>query len=156
MNLCHCGSAVVGYGLCSKHWQEKKRRDQGIKPKGGVCSVKDCEKIIHAKGLCNNHWQIMRRSGSPTGYQRSRNGSGADRNGYRVCSVNGKQVLEHRIVMERMIGRPLRKDESVHHKNGVRHDNRERNLELWSRSQPSGQRVEDKLAWAREIIALYG
>jgi len=34
-------------------------------------------------------------------------------------------------------------------------DNRESNLELWSSSQPKGQRVEDKVAWAREILALY-
>lgn len=29
------------------------------------------------------------------------------------------------------------------------------NLELWSRSQPSGQRAIDKVTWAREIIRLY-
>ena len=36
------------------------------------------------------------------------------------------------------------------------HDNRLENLELWSTSQPKGQRVVDKLKWAHEIIALYG
>ena len=44
----------------------------------------------------------------------------------------------------------------MHHKNGQRADNRIENLELWSKSQPSGQRVVDKLRWAREIVALYG
>lgn len=65
-------------------------------------------------------------------------------------------IFEHRVVMEEMIGRYLLPHETVHHRNGVRDDNRPENLELWSSSQPPGQRVEDKLTWAREIEALYG
>ena len=71
---------------------------------------------------------------------------GADKTGH---------ILEHRKVMQDLLGRPLLREENVHHKNGVRVDNRPENLELWSRSQPHGQRVEDKIKWAREFLALY-
>lgn len=57
--------------------------------------------------------------------------------------------------MSAHLGRPLQPEETVHHKNGDRMDNRLSNLELWSKSQPSGQRVEDKLKWAHELIASY-
>ena len=66
------------------------------------------------------------------------------------------QVLEHVKIMTEMLGRPLVKGENVHHKNGVRDDNRPENLELWVTSQPYGQRPEDLVAWAKEIINRYG
>ncbi|SDH95074.1 HNH endonuclease [Actinokineospora alba] len=78
-------------------------------------------------------------------------------NGYRLIRLKaGGWVLEHRHIMELKLGRPLLPGENVHHLNGDRVDNRPENLELWVTRQPRGQRVEDALAWAHEIIARYG
>ncbi len=64
-------------------------------------------------------------------------------------------VLEHIVTMEKVLGRKLKNKETVHHLNGVRSDNREENLELWSHSHPCGQRIPDKVRWAKEILKLY-
>lgn len=52
------------------------------------------------------------------------------KNGYNLIYRNGKHVYEHRYKIEQKIGRELRKEEHVHHKNGIRSDNRLNNLLL--------------------------
>lgn len=91
----------------------------------------------------------------PIKHPTHKRGEGSIKDGYRVFDVNGKRVGEHRLVMERHLGRPLYDHETVHHINGDRLDNRLENLELWSSKQPAGQRVVDKVTWAKEILTLY-
>lgn len=74
-----------------------------------------------------------------------------NRDGYRVIAG----AFEHRQIMEVMLARPLHPDETVHHKNGIRDDNRPENLELWSTYHPFGQKVTDLVIWAQHILSRY-
>lgn len=86
-------------------------------------------------------------------------------NGYvMVKTQSGRWALEHRHLMEQILDRPLLPNESVHHRNGNRSDNTTNgplvefhsgNLELWTTSQPKGQRVADKVEYAVGILRLY-
>jgi hypothetical protein len=66
------------------------------------------------------------------------------------------RVLEHKKVMSDYLERTLLPQETVHHKNGIRTDNRIENLELWTSRHSRGQRVGDLVGWAKEILELYG
>lgn len=107
-----------------------------------------CDRKARRSGYCQMHYTRIWRHGDPgPAGSLAPTGPGA---GYKTVTASGKTRLEHRVVMEQQLGRPLLPGENIHHKNGIRSDNRPENLELWVKIQPSGQRVEDVIAFIVE------
>lgn len=165
------------YPLCAMHYRRVQRERYGI------CIVDGCTKFIQDSGLCPMHKRRLRVNGETgpaeegkigvakageeglPGWQRTVRSQYIKNNDHRRWRMIYKPgqpnvdvrgyIPEHRWIMSEVIGRPLLKGESVHHRNGDTLDNRAENLELWITYQPPGQRPADLLAYADEIYRRY-
>ena len=73
---------------------------------------------------------------------------------YRVINIDGKQVREHRYLMEQFLGRRLDRNEHVHHINGNGLDNRLENLVVVTNSEHQTIEYEElRLAWHHRPMA---
>ena len=160
-----CDRQSESGGYCSMHrWRVRQYGDPG--PAGNIrhgrapippspCAVDGCERTNdHGSIYCHLHRERVRRTGEPGPAQptRVKGRVKPSKEGYvRLTLPDGRRVLEHVHVMEQDLGRRLVDQENVHHKNGIKSDNKLGNLELWLKMQPSGQRVSDLM----EYIATY-
>lgn len=177
-----CCNQARALGYCISHYGRFKKYGNPLgggvfrpprkeqKPIGSPCKHPSCSGVTEqgsAQGYCGAHYQRWKKGADmdlPIQRVRQKN-KYINRDGYVVWAdrksphASNKQngtVLEHRHVMGEHLGRTLFKDENVHHKNGNRSDNRLSNLELWTKSQPSGQRVIDKIKWSIQFLEEYG
>lgn len=164
---CHCGRKHFSGGLCRTHYRWKQ---QGLGEEREIiaqnyerhdCLVPGCTNTCTSTGWCRPCFRRWKVQGGPVAPKQDKT-TFITANGYvkwNLChplNDTGKEQFEHRMVMQIHLGRELFPSENVHHKNGDKQDNRLENLELWSTSQPPGQRVEDKIAWAKELLRQYG
>lgn len=154
-------------GMCQSHYNrfhKGLRGEELEKPiklsskKYGTtpCCIEGCQNYAKVKSMCTLHYARVKNNGDPGPVNRQTALAGTRRvvnkRGY-VQLAYGK--LEHTAVMELFLGRKLKKGEFVHHLNGIRTDNSISNLELWDKSHPPGQRLEDKIAHYRTFLEFH-
>jgi hypothetical protein len=166
-----CQNRHRARGLCSSHlWQ----LDQGkeLTPLRGPhgqkhesCTYPGCERKHKSNGWCHGHQTQLKRGQQlrpimpKQSSYRWRTKQGyilvPAPEGHANAKKNGS-IFEHVLVMTELLGRPLAKGETVHHRNNIKWDNRPENLELWHLHQPRGASLADTVAWARWFLRRYG
>lgn len=64
---------------------------------------------------------------------------------YKAIKVNGVKYDEHRYIMEQHLGRKLKRDEVVHHKDGNKRNNDLSNLEVMSLSEHAREHNKNRI-----------
>jgi len=108
---------------CGREQRLERRKYRAKRRNSGCCRSCFMKYEIDRKGEKNPNWK----GGKHVGYIRIT--LQPDHPFY--CMVDShKRVKEHRLVLAQHLGRVLRDDEFVHHKNGIKNDNRPENLEI--------------------------
>jgi hypothetical protein len=132
--------------------------------KGKICKIDGCDKVLNSvEGqICQKHRSRFQRHGdyciSPNWTILKKGLPQTTNHGYTRIHDGTKRVLQHRLVMEKHLGRPLLPTEKIHHKNGIKTDNRIDNLELLdnhSEHMKKFHRNEDKKLPIDKVVGIF-
>lgn len=169
----NCERPHLARGFCRPHYERwKDGKDLNVIiprrkfTKGKICEIENCHEPVESLGLCELHYERLRTGRdvhAPKPKPKLKRDlellndkirifelPWRDHDGYKALNAFGKMLMQHRVIWELHNGRKLEAFENIHHKNGIRDDNRIENLELWTKPQPCGQRPEDLIAWVLE------
>ena len=161
-----CDRNNQALGFCMAHYSQFRRtgktREIVTRNRRMFCEFSGCNKKHFSGGFCSSHSSQFRRTGKTWEIGR-KNKIGTKiktKLGYIRVKISESPPVwerEHRIVMEKKIGRPLENHETVHHKNTIRDDNRIENLEIRHLSDhPPGGSLDDMMRYWLEKIGKYG
>ena len=95
------------------------------------CTIEGCERIATYKTpqiVCQLHYRRWWKN-KIFGFKNWYNPT-ITKSGYFRTTINNKRTQLHRYIMEKYLGRSLKREEIVHHINGNKQDNKIENLEL--------------------------
>lgn len=162
----NCNKKARNYGLCNTHASYARRH--GLLPNAKKCSIDDCNNYAYCKGFCSSHYQRFKKYGDPIapsiktrdfkcslGTIRKERPSDNPYLVIKISETGDKStdwVYHHRYIMEQHLGRKLKRNEYVHHKNGNKQDNRLENLAITDSTRHARHHFSEPRKFTDEML----